>query len=103
MRGRVPDSGARGAWFGDALAPDDLPMRAAAAAANATIDRGGLGRAKTDRLLVPVWLMNTHHPRRSDTGSLPTRVVDLEFRIGDIVQFDQGEIDVHLGRAENGA
>ena len=103
MRGRIPDSRAGRAGFRDAFTPDDPPVRAAAAAANATIDRGRWSSAEAYGLLVAVGMMNAHRAVWGRARAVPPRIVNLEARVGHVLQFDEGKIDVRLDGAKESA
>ena len=99
---RIPDSRTGRADFGHSRTPDDLPVSAAAAAADATVDGRQRRGGETDGLLRGVWLMNAHGTGWRRAGAIPPRVVHVEAGVGHVVQFDEGKIDVGFRRAKGG-
>ena len=48
-------------------------------------------------------MMNPHATRRRCAGAIPSGVKEIESRVGHLIQFDQGKIDVRLRSAKSRA
>ena len=103
MRGSIPYSRAGRTRLRHADAPKRLPMGANTPGVDATIDGGKRIGANADGLFSPVWMMNSHGTCWGRAGTIPARIVNIEARVGRILQLNKRKIRIISGRAKNRA